>query len=280
MEYSLYINQAKSLEWGLNLQQACLFGFLHSAPAWAEVRMVDGEAWFWVSKQKILSELPILTDKQDTVKRHMSALEKAGVIERRTVSNEPVYRITTLGKDWNKATKARGGKKIPTKKSQSEGGRKIPTSPEHAASKGGEINPDQVGKNIPSGAGKKSPSSREKNPPNHIYQDQYTNDQIINYAFDEFWSAYDKKVGSKSKLERKWIKLSAEQRAAVMAHVPKYVVATPDKRYRKNPETYLNNESWNDEILPAGPAMAGTPSGQPDYATAQASLERLTDTSW
>jgi len=25
--------------------------------------------------------------------------------------------------------------------------------------------------------------------------------------------------------------------------------STPDKQYRKNPETYLNNKSWNDEII-------------------------------
>lgn len=33
-----------------------------------------------------------------------------------------------------------------------------------------------------------------------------------------------------------------------MAHVPSYVKSTPNKSYRKYPMTYLNNESWLDEI--------------------------------
>ena len=32
-------------------------------------------------------------------------------------------------------------------------------------------------------------------------------------------------------------------------HVPKYVLSTPDKKYRKAPTTYLNNKSFNDEII-------------------------------
>jgi hypothetical protein len=34
-----------------------------------------------------------------------------------------------------------------------------------------------------------------------------------------------------------------------MEHVAKYKQAQPDKKFRKNPETYLNNKSWNDEII-------------------------------
>ena len=31
--------------------------------------------------------------------------------------------------------------------------------------------------------------------------------------------------------------------------LPKYIESTPIKQYRMHPSTYLNNESWNDEIL-------------------------------
>jgi hypothetical protein len=33
-------------------------------------------------------------------------------------------------------------------------------------------------------------------------------------------------------------------------HIPLYVAATPDKKYRKNPYTYLNSRMWEDEELP------------------------------
>lgn len=35
----------------------------------------------------------------------------------------------------------------------------------------------------------------------------------------------------------------------IIEHLPKYVESTPEKGFRKDPMTYLNNESWNDEII-------------------------------
>lgn len=34
-----------------------------------------------------------------------------------------------------------------------------------------------------------------------------------------------------------------------MQHLEVYIKATPDKQYRKHPMTYLNNKSWNDEVI-------------------------------
>ena len=69
------------------------------------------------------------------------------------------------------------------------------------------------------------------------------------YSFNEFWNDYDKKVGDKIKLERKWKILSDDVKLKIKNHIPKYKESQPEKKYRKNPETYLNNKSWNDEII-------------------------------
>jgi hypothetical protein len=37
--------------------------------------------------------------------------------------------------------------------------------------------------------------------------------------------------------------------AKILVHVPKYVASTPNKGYRKKPENYLKERSWNDEIV-------------------------------
>ena len=68
------------------------------------------------------------------------------------------------------------------------------------------------------------------------------------YTFDQFWIDYDKKVG-KPKCEPKWKNLSEEKRKLIMEHIPKYKANQPDKQYRKNPEAYLNQEAWNDELI-------------------------------
>lgn len=66
--------------------------------------------------------------------------------------------------------------------------------------------------------------------------------------FEEFWILYDKKR-SRKKAVKLWDKLDYEQKDAIMLSLPNYIASTPDKQYRKDPCTYLYNESWEDEII-------------------------------
>lgn len=68
------------------------------------------------------------------------------------------------------------------------------------------------------------------------------------FLFDKFWNDYDKKVGLE-KCRKKFFKLSRDEMQRLFQNLEKYIQATPDKQYRKNPETYLNNKSFNDEII-------------------------------
>jgi hypothetical protein len=67
-------------------------------------------------------------------------------------------------------------------------------------------------------------------------------------AFEDWWSLYDKKCGRKD-CEKKWSRLSLEEKEACLAATPAYVASTPDKQFRKNPLSYLNQKAWNDEII-------------------------------
>ena len=69
-------------------------------------------------------------------------------------------------------------------------------------------------------------------------------------TFDLAWDLYQKKVGLKDKLRKKWNSLTLEERKAAIAYIPLYVKNTPDKKYRKNFETFINKKGWNDEIIP------------------------------
>lgn len=83
--------------------------------------------------------------------------------------------------------------------------------------------------------------NNEENSPN-VYDDS-------ELGFDRVWDMYQKKVGPKDRLRKKWNKLSQKERRAAIAYIPRYVEATPDKKYRKNFETFLNQKSWHDEII-------------------------------
>jgi hypothetical protein len=76
-----------------------------------------------------------------------------------------------------------------------------------------------------------------------------TINENINIDFEWFWNEYDKKIGEKQKLKKKWIKLTDEERQNAMNYLDLYKQSVPDKQFRKNPETFLNNKSWNDEII-------------------------------
>jgi len=73
-------------------------------------------------------------------------------------------------------------------------------------------------------------------------------EEYIVREFDKFWDLYEKKI-SRDKCFNKFSKLSNEDITLIMNFLPKYKQATPDKKFRKNPETFLNNRSWNDEII-------------------------------
>jgi hypothetical protein len=68
------------------------------------------------------------------------------------------------------------------------------------------------------------------------------------FGFETVWEIYGRK-GNKKTSQKKWANLKNHCREAALSHIPLYVESTPDKQYRKNFETYLNQECWNDEII-------------------------------
>lgn len=76
------------------------------------------------------------------------------------------------------------------------------------------------------------------------------------YTFERAWNLYDKKVGCKAKLEKKWNSMSLKDRKAAIEYIPLYVISQPDKQYRKNFQTFLNQRGWEDELIGATPPPA------------------------
>lgn len=73
------------------------------------------------------------------------------------------------------------------------------------------------------------------------------------YTFENAWDLYQKKVGDKRRLNKKWNSMSAKDRKAATLYIPLYVLSTPDKQFRKNFQTYLNQRGWEDELINAEP---------------------------
>jgi hypothetical protein len=65
--------------------------------------------------------------------------------------------------------------------------------------------------------------------------------------FELWWELYDKKVGREKALSR-WKKLKPSEQQKALDKTSKYIETTPDKKYRKDPTTYLNGKNWEDEL--------------------------------
>ncbi len=71
---------------------------------------------------------------------------------------------------------------------------------------------------------------------------------VLYPSFGDFWNLYDKKVDRK-RVEPKWNKLIRIEKEVIMEYIPIYFASQPDKQYRKNPDTFLNNRAWENEII-------------------------------
>lgn len=85
--------------------------------------------------------------------------------------------------------------------------------------------------------------------------------------FEKFWNLYDKKVGT-SDCKKKFEKLSKLEKEKIFETLPLYIKSTPEKKFRKNPKTYLNGSHWEDEISPVSETktiVAQKPTPKYDY---------------
>jgi len=101
MRYSLYINQPVAIELGLeNTTEAIIFDYLIIAPTWAEPIIIDNQVYYWVARQKICEEHPLLDLKTDTVYRYLKRLSNKGLISYIKEGKKDCIYITKSGKKY------------------------------------------------------------------------------------------------------------------------------------------------------------------------------------
>lgn len=101
MRYNSIINNVKANEWGLTIQQAYLFSWMYELPSWASKIDVEGLTYYFASKTKAVEELPILTNKTDTMYRFYKQLESMDLILITKVNGKDYISLTEKSKKWN-----------------------------------------------------------------------------------------------------------------------------------------------------------------------------------
>ena len=236
MRYSTYINNQKCLEWGLNANQGALFDLLNQASSWAKPIHLYGQVFYWVSREKVIEELPLFYAKTDTVYRHFKELDEKGLIVYQKFDDMDLVVLTEKGKTWNEFNSdfnpTLGNKSEPTRIS---------------IRKGSEINP----------------TDKYINNKNTKDQNIKKTSQKIATAekfephFEKFWAAGMRKVGKPQALKK--------FKSAYESYNAEYPISLEDfaqmlvddirERIRLrqfgfenlHPATYLNNWRWLDE---------------------------------
>ena len=101
MRYTTRINNVRALEWGINMTQAALFDLINECASWASTATINGVTFYWVSRQLVIEELPLVFRKEDAVYRTLKVLEEKGLVETAKMDGRDYVRITPEGAKWN-----------------------------------------------------------------------------------------------------------------------------------------------------------------------------------
>ena len=100
MKFTSTINNLKCIEWDLTLSQAFLVDLLIIAESWAKRETVDDTDYRWVSRNKILDEIPHAYKTADRVYRALKDLAEKDIIEYKKLGKKDLIRMTEKGKSW------------------------------------------------------------------------------------------------------------------------------------------------------------------------------------
>lgn len=101
MKYTLTINQNRSVEWKLTASESIVFSWIYELPSWADKMEYNGTTYYFGSRNVACKELPIITDKIDTMYRLYKSLEKKGLIYIVVLQKKDYIAITEKGKKWH-----------------------------------------------------------------------------------------------------------------------------------------------------------------------------------
>ena len=222
MKYNLSINQVKSIEWELTTSEAILFSWIYELPSWADKIEYQSKTYYFASRHLACKEIPIVSDKADTIYRIYKKLQEKNLIETISFQKKDYVCLTKKGQEWYNDNYS-------------------------------EKNPE---------LGKKSEMNSEKNPTNNNTSIYHKNELSFNNLikenkdnskkseddelFEQLWSAYNRK-GSKQNAKKQWAKIPQEDKGNILPHLKVYVDCNETK-YTKDFERYLKDKVYKNVV--------------------------------
>lgn len=104
MNFTTTIDNVHSLEWGLSLSEAYIFSWIKDLSKWAQRISFEDKDYYFGSRTKCIAEMPLLTDKPDTIYRIYRDLQAKGLILYEKIGKCDYLHVTEKGKEWERAT--------------------------------------------------------------------------------------------------------------------------------------------------------------------------------
>lgn len=96
------IDLTRCWEWKLDMTEQHLFAYLSELPSWAKRITIGNDDYYWVSRRKVISDMPGLTQKEDTVYRILKRLSEKDLVLIKKIDGEEYIKLTPKGLQWNK----------------------------------------------------------------------------------------------------------------------------------------------------------------------------------
>lgn len=181
MRYTHSINAVKSQEWGLNLQQGALMDLLNQASSWASHEIIGDKVYYWVSRNKIVAEIPLAYQKPDTAYRALKLLATKDLITYIKKGKKDLIALTDKGKTWNVKGTAIGDAMLGNKSDEIANSEIDPSKFGNKSELNSEIDPTNKNTNTHKNINN---NKRGKSAPEKLAATQDQIDKAAQYGFD------------------------------------------------------------------------------------------------
>ena len=101
MRKFITLDQSAIMDWKLNYTEAVLFSWFYALPSWAASITHGNQNYFFASYAKACEDLPVLTNKSDTMYRYYKKVQSAGLIKILILEGKVYVALTEKAKTWN-----------------------------------------------------------------------------------------------------------------------------------------------------------------------------------
>ncbi|ULG72988.1 replication protein [Macrococcus brunensis] len=187
----------------------------------------DGRKWIYNSYPQWKKQFPFWSEK--TIKRTITSIEKQGLFHIGNYNRAGFDRTKWYSINYEAVNN------LVSRPS----GQNDPTSGSNWA--------DGKGQNDPTNTRDYTETSPETTSLDNMSDSKESNVIVTKQQFNEWWNAYNKKIGRKKAEDKFRQCVKKHGFDAVMNGTRKYLATIKDKQFQKHPLTFLNGEHYNDE---------------------------------